>query len=161
MALQVLLLDGRVHDRTGFSCGVPVLDDYLRRRASQHQGDGIATTHVLVDDGAPQRILGYCSLAAAQLLLSDLQESDCRRLPSYPVPAVRLARLAIAQSEQGNGYGQLLLGHVMHRALELRQTLGVRGVIVDAKDEKAAAFYQAYGFSRTTRDAMTLYLAIG
>ena len=65
MALQVLRLDGRVHDRTGFSCGVPVLDDYMRRRASQHQRDGIATTHVLVNDANPQRILGGCSLAAA------------------------------------------------------------------------------------------------
>ena len=65
MALQVLRLDGRVHDRTGFPCGVPVLDDYLRRRASQHQRDGIATTHVLVNDANPQRILGGCSLAAA------------------------------------------------------------------------------------------------
>lgn len=68
MALQVLRLDGRVHDRTGFSCGVPVLDDYLRRRASQHQRDGIATTHVLVNDANPQRILG----AALWLLLSYL-----------------------------------------------------------------------------------------
>lgn len=161
MALQVLRLDGRVHDWTGFSCGVPALDDYLRRRASQHQRDGIATTHVLVNDANPQRILGHCALAAAQLSLSDLQEPDRRRLPSYPFPAVRLARLAVARSEQGNGYGQLLLGHVMHRALALRQALGVRVVIVDAKDEKAAAFYQAHGFSRTTRDAMTLYLAIG
>lgn len=148
-------------DRTSFSCGVPVLDDYFRRCASQLRRDGIATTHVLVNDADPRRILGYRSLAAAQLSLSDQQRRARHRLPSYPVLAVRLARLAVVQSEQGNGYGQLLLGHVMHRALALRQTLGVRVVIVDAKDEKAAAFYQAYGFSRTTRDAMTLYLAMG
>ena len=80
MALQVLRLDARVYDRTGFSCGVPVLDDYLRRRASQHRRDGVATTHVLVNDADPRRTLGYRSLAAAQLSLSDLQEPDRHRL---------------------------------------------------------------------------------
>lgn len=56
MALRVAVLDGRLHDRAAFSCGIAALDDYLRTRASQHARDGIATTHVLTDDAAPASI---------------------------------------------------------------------------------------------------------
>lgn len=160
MALAFAVLDGRRHDRDGFTCGVPVLDDYLRHRAGQHHRNGIATTHVLIDEAEPARILGYCSLSAAQLHLHDLCEADRRRLPTYPVPAVRLGRLAISTREQGKGYGRLLLGHAVNQTLSVRQTMGVRVIVVDAKDAHAAAFYQAFGFRRTANAALTLYLPI-
>lgn len=161
MALFFSVLDGRLHDRANFSCGVPVLDDYLRQKAAQHYRDGIATTHVLIDDVQPNRILGYCALSAAQLLLSELDEKDRKRLPAYPVPALRVGRLAVAQDERKKGYGQLLLGHAVNTALAVRQTMGVRVVIVDAKDDVAAAFYRAHGFGNTSANALTLYLSLG
>ena len=160
MALVFVLLDGRRHDRAGFSCGVAALDDYLRQRAGQHQRDGIATTHVLIDAARPERILGYCSLSAAQLCLHDLREQDRKRLPAYPVPAMRMGRLAIAASEQGKGHGRLLLGHAVNLALSVRQSMGVRVLLVDAKDAQAAAFYEGYGFRKTSDEALTLYLPI-
>ena len=160
MALRITLLDGKLHDRSGFSCGIAALDDYLHQRAGQHQRDGIATTHVLTDDAQPARILGFCALSAAQLHLSELQPADLKRLPAYPVPAMRMGRLAVSASEQGKGYGQLLLGHVVNLALSVRQTMGVRVLIVDAKDAQAAAFYERYGFRPTTSKALSLYLPI-
>jgi hypothetical protein len=48
----------------------------MRQRAGQHHRDGIATTHILADDTSPAKVLGYCSLAAVQLNLADLQERD-------------------------------------------------------------------------------------
>lgn len=161
MALHITLLNGRVHDRAAFACGEPTLDSYLRQQAGQHQRDGIATTHVLADDDAPARILGYCTLAAAQLNVDDLQPSDRKKLPAYPVPAVRMARLAVATDAQGHGYGQVLVGHAANCALALRETLGVRVLIVDALHEKAAMFYRAYGFKETAAQAHTLYLPLG
>ena len=160
MALRITLLDGKLHDRSGFSCGIAALDDYLCQRAGQHHRDGIATTHVLTDDAQPARILGFCALSAAQLHLSELQQGDLKRLPAYPVPAMRMGRLAVSASEQGKGYGQLLLGHVVNLALSVRQTMGVRVLIVDAKDAQAAAFYERYGFRPTTSTALSLYLPI-
>jgi GNAT superfamily N-acetyltransferase len=160
VALAFAVLDGRRHDRDGFSCGVAALDDYLRQRAGQHQRDGIATTHVLIDDAAPARLLGYCALSAAQLHLTELRPPDRKRLPAYPVPAIRLSRLAVAQAEQGRGHGQLLLGHAVNLALSVRSTLGVRVMVVDAKDARAAAFYEGFGFRRTASAAMTLYLPL-
>ena len=161
MALQFSRLDTHRHDRNGFCCGEPSLDAYLRAQAGQHQRDGIATTHVLIDDVLPSRILGYCSLAAAQLQLHDLQPPDRKRLPSYPVPAVRIGRLAVSQDRQGAGFGRLLLGHAVNCSLDLRARLGIRLLLVNAKNGSAAAFYRDFGFQPTADDAMTLYLPLG
>lgn len=161
MALTFTVLDCTCHDRGSFTCGVAALDDYLRQRAGQHQRDGIATTHVLTDDTQVTRILGYCTLSAAQLCLHELHDEDRARLPAYPVPAIRVGRLAVSLAERGKGYGQLLLGHAVNLAFSVRRTMGVRVLVVDAKDEQAAAFYEGYGFRRTANAALTLYLPVG
>lgn len=161
MALQFTSLDGHRHHRAAFSCGIPALDAYLQQQASQHQRDGIATTHILSDEDAPASILGYCSLAAAHLYLHELQPSDRKRLPAYPVPAVRIGRLAVSRDAQGKGYGRLLLGHAVNCGLALRETLGVRVMLVDAKDVRAGAFYRGFGFRASAQNALTLYLPLG
>lgn len=158
---RVELLDPGRHERAGFFCGEPTLERYLREQAAQHHRAGIATTHVLVAEEQPSRILGYYTLSAAQLLLEDVQERDRRRLPRYPVPAVRMGRLAVASGEQGKGHGGLLLAHAVARCLALRKELGVRVLLVDALNEAAARFYEAYGFRRTADNAHTLYLPLG
>jgi len=64
--------------------------------------------------------------------LPDLQPADRKRLPGYPVPAVRIGRLAVSRDEQGNGYGRLLLGHAVNCSMQLRHRLGVRVLLADA-----------------------------
>ena len=115
----------------------------------------------MIDDTQPTCILGYCALSAAQLYLQELQDEDRKRLPAYPVPAMRVARLAVSQSEKGKGYGQLLLGHAVNLALSVRRTMGVRVLVVDAKDAQAVAFYEGFGFRCTASAALTLYLPVG
>lgn len=159
--LLVARLDGRRHDRSGFDCGVSALNVYLRQQAAQHHRNGIATTHVLIDDDAPACIVGFYTLAAAQLWLSDLAPADQRRLPRYPVPAARLARLAVTLEEQGRGLGESLLQDAVKRCLDLRGQLGVRVLLVDARDTRAAKFYAAFGFRPTAAHARTLYLPLG
>jgi hypothetical protein len=105
--LVVEPLKPKRHDRNGFACGETTLDAYLQLQAAQHHRDGFSTTHLLVEESAPSRILGYYSLSAAQLLLTDLQEVDRKRLPSYPVPAIRMGRLAVSSSQQGKGPAQM------------------------------------------------------
>lgn len=103
-------------------------------------------------------ILGYCSSAAAQLQLHDLQAPDRRRLPrACGAPG----RLAVATTAQGSGYGTLLLGHAVNCCLTLREKLGVRVLVVDALDARAAAFYRAHGFHQTAEHALTLHLPLG
>ncbi|HUW51921.1 MAG TPA: GNAT family N-acetyltransferase [Rhodanobacter sp.] len=117
---------------------------------------------MLIDDADAARILGYCSLAAAQMNLPDLQPADGKRLPGYPVPAVRIGRLAVSRDEQGNGYGRLLLGHAVNCSMQLRHRLGVRMLLVDALHDRTAAFYRGYGFRATASGhPRTLYLPLG
>lgn len=151
----------RRHDRAHFRCGEPSLDEFLARYALQNQKAGLTTTHVLIDEAMPRAILGYMSLSAAQVALEDLQEADRARLPRYPVPALRLTRLAVAQDRQGRGYGELLLGEAVNRCCAMREHAGVRVLVVDALHECAAAFYERYGFRPTGRTAGTLYLPLG
>ena len=68
-----------------------------------------------------------------------------KRLPSYPLPVLRLARLAVDTRAQGLGIGKALLRHVLGLALEQRDLLGCVGVVTDAKPD-AVAFYETLGF---------------
>ncbi|MGH8160391.1 MAG: GNAT family N-acetyltransferase [Rhodanobacter sp.] len=159
--LIVERLDGALHNRKGFDCGEPSLNHYLTALATQHHRAGVATTHVLVNDEMPSHICGYYSLAAAQMSLTDLSAADQRRLPRYPIPVARLARLAVAIQEQGRGLGEALLQDVVKRCLVLRSELGIHALLVDALHERAAAFYRLYGFRQTAEHALTLYLPLG
>lgn len=162
MTLRFELLDPLAHDRAGFHCGEPSLDDFLARYASQNHRSGLATTHVLTDDANPRQILGYASVAMAEVQLDALEDGDRARLPRYPLPALRLARLAVDTTAQRRGHGEALLGFVIDRARTLRATeVGVCLVVVDALHERAAAFYAQYGFRHTTHDALTLYYPLG
>jgi hypothetical protein len=45
-----------IHDCAGFDCGVPALNDYLGKFASQHRRRGVSQTFVLVDNSAPTQV---------------------------------------------------------------------------------------------------------
>jgi GNAT superfamily N-acetyltransferase len=68
-----------------------------------------------------------------------------QRLPAYPLPILRIARLAVDEHFQGHGIGRLLLRAMLELALEMRDRVGCIGVVVDAKSD-AVAFYSALGF---------------
>jgi hypothetical protein len=57
----------KTYDRSGFHRGEPLLDEYLHKYAAQQSARGLASVFVLVDDAAPNRILGFYTLSAAQV----------------------------------------------------------------------------------------------
>ena len=139
--LEVL---GSHHDRTRFTCGVPALDSYLRTQATQDARRRASACYVAVEPGTPA-IAGYYTLAAGGIPLTDLPESLTKRLPRYPsVPVARVGRLAVALACQGRQLGAALLADAALRAR--RSELAVFALVVDAKDEAAAAFYRHHGF---------------
>lgn len=131
-------------DRSGFSCGQPDLDRYFEHYAGQNQFKlNLAVTYVAALDG---RLLGFATVAAASLERASLPSARLRkRLPGYPLPVVRLARLGVDLRAQGLGIGRALLRHVLGLALEQRDRLGCVGVVTDAKAE-AVKFYESLGF---------------
>lgn len=159
--LEDLPLDPAVHDRQGFECGVPALDDYIRHLADQHRRRGISSVFVLADSAQPERLLGYYTLSAAEVDVQRLAPADRKKLPRYPVPCFRMGRLACRSDQQGLGLGRLLLGCAVDRCLKARQQVAAYAMIVDAKDDAAAAFYEHFGFKRFMDAALTLYLPLG
>lgn len=147
------------HDRSGFDCGVEALNDYFRSRASQDVRRRMSFCYVAVENET-QRVAGYYTLAACGVALGDLPAEMARRLPRYPsVPAVRIGRLAVDRRYQGQKLGGVLLYDAIDRTR--RSGVAAFAVIVDAKDDKAVAFYEHYGFVRFRDAERTLFLAIG
>ena len=137
---------GRQHDRTAFHCGAEELDRYLKQQARQDADKRVAAPFVAVRP--PETVvLGYYSLSASVLTLTDLPDELARKLPRYPqLPVTLLGRLAVDQATKGQGLGEHLLLDALHRSLTHADQIAAMAVVVDAKDENAAAFYQHYGF---------------
>ena len=130
-------------DRSQFTSGNIELDRFFQRYAGQNQfRHHIGTTYVAVDD---DRILGFATVSAAEIEVVELPKARRRRLPGYPLPVLRLARLAVDQRAQSQGLGLLLLKAVFLLAQRMADEIGCVGVLVDAKPE-AVSFYERYGF---------------
>lgn len=154
-------LDPDRHDRAGFSCGVAELDGYLQRFASQHRKRGISTVFVLADRAEPSVVLGYYTLSAAEVDATELREVNRKKLPRYPVPCFRMGRLACRADRRGQGQGKLLIACAVDRCLQARRQVAAYALIVDAKDDEAAAFYRHHGFAGCADSPLTLYLPLG
>ena len=151
---------GSHHDRASFSCGEPALDNYLRRQATQDARRRIAQVFVTVGD-VPGEIIGYYTLSAASFEKDRLPADMARRLPHYPVPAVVIGRLAVDRGHQGRGLGEILLLDAIRRVVRASDVVGVYAVIVDAKNARALAFYERYGFRSFPSTAWRLFLPLG
>lgn len=131
-------------DRSKFSSGNIEFDRFFLRYAGQNLfRHHIGTTYVAVDDD--HWIAGFVTLTASELSTSLLSAAQRRRLPQYPVPVLRLARLAVAETAQGRGVGGALLRFVFALAHRMAADFGCVGVVVDAKAD-AVVFYERLGF---------------
>lgn len=131
-------------DRGGFSCGQADLDRFFHHYAGQNQFRlHLAVTYVAM---AGERLTGFATVSVGSLERRSLPSARRRqRLPGYPLPVLRLARLAVDRRAQGLGVGRALLRHVLDLALVQRDSLGCVGVVTDAKPD-AVPFYARYGF---------------
>ena len=147
------------HERSAFASASAPLDAWLRQTAQQHQRRGISKTFVAVTDEEPGRILGYYALSACEILTDELPAQLAGKLPRR-VPGIRLGRLAVDRSVQGQGLGEHLLTDAIERARRVLEHIGVHALFVDAKDERAAAFYRKYGFRPLPDDSLKLVLPL-
>jgi GNAT superfamily N-acetyltransferase len=128
-------------DRSSFRSGDEALDLYFHRYAGQNQfRHHVGVTYVAVNDGC---VLGFATVSAASLDADDLPGG--RRMPPYPLPILRIARLAVAEDARGLGLGAALLRFCIELAEQMRDEVGCVGLVVDAKDG-ARSFYDRYGF---------------
>src|SRR6185503_13149347 len=132
-------------DRSAFQSGDPDLDRFFRSFAGQNQfKHHVGVSYVAVE---ARKILGYCTVAPGQVEIDGLPVSVRKRMPRYPLPVLRLARLAVDQEARGQGLGRELLRFVLTLALRMAHDFGCVGVVVDAKPA-AVDFCAKYGFVR-------------
>lgn len=146
------------HDRENFSCGVDSLDRYLRTQASQDVRRKANGVFVLIEPTRPGTVLGYYTLCATALPPSDVPAAARKHIPRYPlVSATLIGRLAVSQDRQGERLGAILLADAVRRAYASAAIVGSSMLVVDALNERAAAFYAGNGFVRLP-DSLRLVL---
>lgn len=151
---------GPKHDRAAFSCRVGALDAYLHRQAGQDLKKRAAVPFVVTPDG--KTIAGYYTLSQYAVQLEAIPPEVAKRLPKYPlVPATHLGRLAVNTAFRGQGLGAMLLMDALYRTMLHSREMASAGVVVDAKDADALAFYKKYGFLELPRVARRLFLPMG
>jgi GNAT superfamily N-acetyltransferase len=135
---------GRHHDRRAFTCGHPGLDAWFHERATQDERRNVSRVFVAVD---AEGVAGFYTLSSYTLGLSDLPLDLARKLPRYEaLPAALVGRLARAARVHGQGVGELLVADAIRRTLSASRNIAVHAILVDAKDERASAFYQRLAF---------------
>jgi predicted N-acetyltransferase YhbS len=142
------------HDINTFDSENEVLDEWLRRHALAAQRMDSARTFVVTRGG---RVVGYFSLTMGSVRRAEAPRRLVRGMPAYPVGMVLLARLAVDRSEQGRGIGAMLLAEALRKAVAAGEVAAARLIVVDAFDEKAAAFYERHGFIRAPGHPLRLY----
>jgi GNAT superfamily N-acetyltransferase len=151
---------GRSHDRSGFDCGSPELNLYLARYARQNHDSGGAKTFIAASVTEPTRILGYYAISPGAIDYAQAPAAVTRRLGRYDVPVFRLGRLAVSLDMQGHRIGSALLFAAGRRALAVATEVGGVALAIDAKDERAAGWYERFGALRLLDDRLRLVLPL-
>jgi len=140
-----------------FDCGVPSMNDWLKRRAAQNQASGATRTFVCTD--ANDHAIAYYALASSAIAPAATPGRFRRNMPD-PIPVVVLARLAVATSYQGQSIGRALFQDAGRRVIHAAEAIGIRGLLVHALSDDARNFYLNLGLDPSPLDPMTLMVTI-
>jgi GNAT superfamily N-acetyltransferase len=146
----------RAHDLAAFDSGVPVLDDWLRKRALANEENGASRTYVISVAG---RVVGYYSLATGAVAQQRATGKVRRNMPD-PIPVMVLGRLAVDKAYQGRGLGIGLLKDAVLRTQQAAKIGGIRAILLHAISEEAKRFYERSGFAAAPMDPMTLMITM-
>jgi GNAT superfamily N-acetyltransferase len=139
-----------------FDCGVGVLNEWLKKRALPNHISGASRTYVAT---VGRRIVAYYSLSAGSIQHAAAPGKIRRNMPE-PIPALILGRLAVDAQFQRRGVGPMLVLHAIDRTHELAEGVGIRALVVSAKDEQAAHFYKRFAFVESPLDHLILMARI-
>ena len=145
------------HDISSFTSGVEPLDTWLKQVAGQHSRKGISRSYAAV--ATANTVIGYYSLTVTEIDREALPAGLAKKLPRK-LPAVLIGRLAVSLAVQGQGVGKALLVDALQRVVMTSEQVGVALILVDAKDDSAARFYEHFGFRRLPEDQRRLALPV-
>lgn len=150
----------KYHDRARFDCGNTDLNLYLQKFARQNHQSGGAKCFIAAPADMPARILGFYTLSPASLEYARTPALAKKGLGRYDVPVFRLSRLAVDNSVQGRGLGGALLLRAADRCIRVAQEIGGVALLIDAKNDRAASWYESYGTLRLDDAKLSLILPL-
>lgn len=154
-SLRLEAFDKARHRRDSFDCGVAPLNDYIKTKLGQHSRKDLTRGFVLSESDG--RIAGYFTLSAGRLSIGVIPDGE--GFPAkVPLPTLLVGRLAVDVTYRGRGLGERLLVGAIRMCVETADRVGAAVIEVDAKDERAQAFYSKYGFKSLPDDALHMYL---
>lgn len=159
MDIEIIPISKKIY-RKDFDCGIDELNTYLRQFAVPNDKKNIGKTFVAVEKSNTDKPIGYYTVSMAQILINELPEAIKKGLPRYPIPAMRIGKLAIGLETQGKKIGALLLKDALLRAVNISSQVALHFVVVDALNEKAKSFYLKYGFTAFEENPLTLVISL-
>jgi len=144
------------HALAEFDCGIPAMNDWLRRRALPNETSGASRTFVVCQDA---RVVGFYALATGSVSREEATGGIRRKMPE-PIPVMVLGRLAVDVGWRKRGVGAGLLRDAVLRTLAVSKQAGIRALVVHALSEDAKAFYLRHGFQESPLQPMTLMLSL-
>lgn len=132
------------HNRKAFDCGLVELNKYIQQQARQKVTKHISKTYVASWAHDPATIIGFHTLTGYSVN-TPLSHKNYKNYP-HPLSAVKLARLAVDTSQQGQGLGEKLLIDAIYRTVLVAQQISAIGLFVDPMSDKIIPFYQQYNF---------------
>jgi len=154
--MKVISFD-KSYDLKNFDCSEPTLNKYLTNYASQDIKRYLATVFLGVDSSNTQKVIGYYTLSANRIDISELDSEYTKKLPNYPyLPSILIGRLAVDKDYQGQKLGEYLLVDALNKSF--KSEIAAFAVIVEAKNMRAVNFYKSFGFVELVDNSNKLFL---
>ena len=136
------------HNFANFTCGKPVLDDWLIKKALKNQIDGGSRTFIVMDSDLDQ-VVGYYCISTGSVS-HELAPGNVRRNMPHPIPIILLGRLAVRIDYANQGISRGLMKDGYKRAASVAEQFGVRALMVHALDDESRQYYLNLGFTGST-----------
>lgn len=156
--MKIQALNKKLHNRNQFDCGNESLNKYLKQTAKQHDDVDLSRSFVLTDPQDDARIVGFYSISVCHIKWDDLPEKDQKKYPRHGISGALIGRLAVDKNHQRKGYGGDLLIDAITKIITSGAEVPHPIIIVDAKDDKAKAFYLQFGFEEIAPNTKRLYI---
>ena len=149
---------GKHHEVAEFNSGADELDRWLRDFGWVNHRSGNCRVFVAARG---DRVVGYYGLATAGVDRADVPPELTRGGVPSAVPCLLLARLAVDESERNRKMGRGLLVDAVKRAIRVADDVGVRTLLIHARDESAKNFYIHHAeFVPSPTDGLHLFLSM-
>lgn len=144
------------HNVSGFDCGEPALNDWLRHRALKNESR-FSRTYVVCEG---EKVVAYFCILAGAVARAAAPSKVQRNAPDT-IPVSVIGRLAVDRRHAGKGLGADILSDALRRIALASQSIGIAAVLVHAKDDAAKRFYlKCAEFIEYPENSRTLFLPI-